>query len=333
MPAQEPINQEIRLSTIFNRLAPTSITNLFHEQISEEMEPDEESRRSLEMAPRRRYRLASRGEPYDPNVDYGAVLRRNLARANAQARSRSPKLSADQKFEKLYGQIDFEMSHPCWQSEIKECMSLDVYNKVKGAIAQDLGVLGVLLFIRLQNCLGLSMFKGYQISSQSFLVIIAEHMMKVVSKNSQKYQQVQKQTSAPAPADLEELSMPQQSGSQSRSFKLLKEEVLPLMSEIIHCIKNKLVSSKDLILYKLILDVNEALLSQQGPSSEYQRLARYSVKFYKRLEESEVDKLQEQIRSISQAMKEHQSDTEAPFAAVFECKCTTPFSIEATMPV
>lgn len=81
-------------------------------------------------------------------------------------------------------------------------MNLEIYNKVKGAIAQDHGVLGVLLFIRLQNCFGLSLFKGYQISSHNFLVIIAQHMMKMVSKNSQKYQSVANPPPAPACSDM-----------------------------------------------------------------------------------------------------------------------------------
>lgn len=46
------------------------------------------------------------------------------------------------------------------------------------------------------------------------------------------------------------------------SFKQIKDEVLPPLSEIMYCIKKKLVGKKDLILFKLILDLHEAMFNQ-----------------------------------------------------------------------
>lgn len=45
------------------------------------------------------------------------------------------------------------------------------------------------------------------------------------------------------------------------TFKMISEKVFPSIKEIQYCISNKLVSEKDLILFKLILDFNEAIFN------------------------------------------------------------------------
>ena len=46
-----------------------------------------------------------------------------------------------------------------------------------------------------------------------------------------------------------------------KTFSEIKDKVFPPLEEIYYCIKNKLINKKELILYKMRIDFNEALLS------------------------------------------------------------------------
>jgi hypothetical protein len=45
------------------------------------------------------------------------------------------------------------------------------------------------------------------------------------------------------------------------NFSEIKDKVLPPIEEIYYCIKNKLMNKKEILLYKMILDLNDALLN------------------------------------------------------------------------
>jgi hypothetical protein len=83
------------------------------------------------------------------------------------------------------------------------------------------------------------------------------------------------------------------------------------MSEISYCIKNKLVNEKDLILYKLVIDFNEALFNNQASSSSakfaHETLIPCSLKFYKNLSESQLQKLLEQMQNINSKIQKKQN--------------------------
>lgn len=157
------------------------------------------------------------------------------------------------------------------------------------------------------------------------------------SPDSQKYQQVPSNSVAGSSnlddtdADIDPIS-----ASPTKAFKLISDKVLPPLSEIMHCIKNKLVSRKDLILYKLVLDLNEALVNQRASVAEYHRLARYSHDFYKNLSDEDLKQLHDQMQGINATIRskaqpdmpnqEGEENEEDSFSSL-DSKCSEPFSM------
>lgn len=79
-----------------------------------------------------------------------------MARNNQSNRTLSINLREEyhaQKEEEIcyfYDQIKLESAHPSWQEEIQESLDYTMMQRLKH-ISADLGVLGVLIFIRLFN--------------------------------------------------------------------------------------------------------------------------------------------------------------------------------------
>ena len=110
------------------------------------------------------YRAAARNMVgnYNPQINYRALVESSQNAAGSRPSSEEDfekaKKVHDQKldklsdtlnaFENLKSTVDFQRSHPSWQAEIEDCMTLSILDKVKH-IAKDLGVLSLLIFIRL----------------------------------------------------------------------------------------------------------------------------------------------------------------------------------------
>lgn len=99
---------------------------------------------------------------YNPTINYRALVESSGSREeNSQGGRQSSeddyekakrahdlkqqKLSA---FESIKSKADFKMGHPNWIAEIEDQMTYQILDKIK-FIAQDFGVLSILLFVRL----------------------------------------------------------------------------------------------------------------------------------------------------------------------------------------
>jgi len=83
--------------------------------------------------------------------------------------------------------------------------------------------------------------------------------------------------------------------------KFTIDRVIPKLEEIYHCIKRGHVSKKELILYKLIIDFNEALYNQHMMTEEkaYNVLMPCSLRFYKQLSDTEVTVIMNKMQIIN----------------------------------
>lgn len=179
------VSRESRLSMIFDRPA---MTNMFHHGLnrdhqeerisaSADIPEEEEEQNPLEMAPRRRNRVAMQPS-YDPNVNYSEIMRRDFPtfnRTSYRSQIREVEMLSQNTenkpaFKEFLSEEEYHLSHPSWLEEVEESMTLDIFQKMQGALSQDLGVLGVLIFIRLQNYLQVSMASSDQLNTQGFLV-------------------------------------------------------------------------------------------------------------------------------------------------------------------
>lgn len=104
--------------------------------------------------------------------------------------------------------------------------------------------------------------------------------------------------------DLDPLSNCQSSSlsETDANMKLVEENIIPSLDEIYYCLKNKLLTEKDHILVKMVLDYNEAKW-QQMTEDQNKQLATCCLKFYKRLSDSETGCLLEKMREISQKIQ------------------------------
>lgn len=82
------------------------------------------------------------------------------------------------------------------------------------------------------------------------------------------------------------------------STKLIKDAIFPSIEEIYYCVKNNLVSKKELIVYKLLIDLYEAIQT----SETAKHCLSCSLKFYKSLENSEVESMLAKMQKVSQRM-------------------------------
>jgi len=108
-----------------------------------------------------------------------------------------------------------------------------------------------------------------------------------------------KTTTAPfAQPDLESQTAPFHKEIESQ--RKLRDLVFPSLDEIYYCVKKGLVSKKQQILVKLILDFHEALFAQQSSSlaRASEQLVPCSLKFYKSLSDEEMQNLLDSMQAI-----------------------------------
>lgn len=215
-----------------------------------------------------------------------------------------------------------EEGHPSWKEEVEESvMSIHMVRKLK-SIAEDLGILGVLVYIRLMNLQAQSLSysdvekrqancqlmlnnpysKDLPTKADNFLIYIADRMMNIAKNNVSSAMTIHKHTVTLGQSDMDP------SWTAVREVKTFRQQikdiVFPSIDEIYYCLKQKLVSKKDLILYKLILDFNEAVFNKhrENVSHAYKRLVPCSIKFYEQLSESEITTLLRKISEINQKL-------------------------------
>jgi hypothetical protein len=99
-----------------------------------------------------------------------------------------------------------------------------------------------------------------------------------------------------------DIKLPMSHTQATTTIKPLKDLVFPSIDEIYYCVRKGLVSKKELILYKLILDFNEALFNEQrtSVSKACDILVPCSIRFYKSLTEQEVQGLLSKMEQINQ---------------------------------
>jgi hypothetical protein len=91
--------------------------------------------------------------------------------------------------------------------------------------------------------------------------------------------------------------------------KPLFDLVFPSLEEVSYCIKRDLVSKKELILFKLILDYNEALFNANimSVAKAYDVLVPTCLRFYKQLSSQEMKTLLERMQKINTKIIEKQN--------------------------
>lgn len=82
------------------------------------------------------------------------------------------------------------------------------------------------------------------------------------------------------------------------STKQIRDAIFPSIEEIYYCVKNNLVSKKEQIIFKLLIDLYEAI---QTSETAYHCVS-CQLKFYKSLENSEVETILAKMQSVSQRM-------------------------------
>lgn len=186
-------------------------------------------------------------------------------------------------------------------------------------------MLGVLVFTRLCTFQKMSMSKsakdrkqGQQqmvfnqsnkgeipVNSDNFLVFVSERMMNIVARmaNKQEFNAESKPMKMEAQSlDCDEVIQ----GVHLESFIGIKDKVFPSINEIFYCIKRKLVNDKDLLLYKLIIDLHEAVNNKSRVAASNfaaKELVPCSIKFYKQLSEGQVERMLEQMHKINSKIK------------------------------
>ena len=103
------------------------------------------------------------------------------------------------------------------------------------------------------------------------------------------------------PLEIEEVKTQEQA---KMDFEHCIDKVFPSLDEIYYCVKKNLVSKKELILYKLIIDLHEALLNRQseGLAKSAELLVKCALKFYRSLSEQETKQLLDKMQVINQRM-------------------------------
>lgn len=95
---------------------------------------------------------------------------------------------------------------------------------------------------------------GLPVTSDNFLVYVTEWMVNIANSTANTSQPI---TFKSQPQTLD-TSASASKLSKACLFKQIKDKVFPTLEEINFCIRKKLVSQKEHILYKLIIDLNEA---------------------------------------------------------------------------
>jgi len=96
----------------------------------------------------------------------------------------------------------------------------------------------------------------------------------------------------------------------------IMDKVFPSIDEIFYCVKKNLVQKRELIVYKMILDMYEALYNNCMPHQEETRMYQKEdldkvskvlipccIKFYKRLDKREVEGLVSKMKEIKAKVK------------------------------
>lgn len=84
------------------------------------------------------------------------------------------------------------------------------------------------------------------------------------------------------------------------SQKTIRDTVFPSIDEIYYCVKNNLVSKKDLLVYKLLIDLNEAIQTEETASKSVS----CSLRFYKQLDKQEVECMLAKLQGLCQKMQQ-----------------------------
>ena len=92
--------------------------------------------------------------------------------------------------------------------------------------------------------------------------------------------------------------------------KIIEDKIFPSIQEISYCIKHDKLGAKDMILYKMLIDFYEAMNNKNGQDSVQgnssknvknmvQILLPCSLKFYRKLDQKEMDKLVLKMQEIN----------------------------------
>jgi len=109
---------------------------------------------------------------------------------------------------------------------------------------------------------------GIPVTSDTFLSLVAEWMINAVANSS--YKQTIISSIKPVScmnrmnidSDDIEVRLPSAMHHATTLIKTLKDQVIPSLEEVYFCVRKGLVNKKELILYKLVLDYNEALFNE-----------------------------------------------------------------------
>lgn len=124
--------------------------------------------------------------------------------------------------------------------------------------------------------------------TKNFLVFIAKRIMNIMHYNEKKEQFLFEQL-APDNAKMKDMSV------QVLQAIEVMDKVFPSIDEIFYCVKKDLVQQRELIVYKMIIDLNEALYkncltNQIGNEAEKADIVKVRkvfipccLKFYKKL--------------------------------------------------
>lgn len=92
--------------------------------------------------------------------------------------------------------------------------------------------------------------------------------------------------------------------------KMIEDKIFPSIQEVSYCIKHDKLGGKDMILYKMLIDFYEAMNNKNGQDSVQgnssknvenmvQILLPCSMKFYRKLDQTEMDKLVFKMQEIN----------------------------------
>ena len=133
---------------------------------------------------------------------------------------------------------------------------------------------------------------GIPITTSGFLSMVSEWMMNQATNNNHS-----QTLTITAPFCTYDLDQPNKETNKRSTVTKVKDLVLPSLEEIYHCVRKNLVNKKDLILFKLILDFNEATLDSIFKKSSL--LVPCSLRFYKGMSASDVGQVLRQMQEIN----------------------------------
>lgn len=124
--------------------------------------------------------------------------------------------------------------------------------------------------------------------TKNFLVFIAKRIMNIMHYNEKKEQFLFEQL-APDNAKMKDMSV------QVLQAIEVMDKVFPSIDEIFYCVKKDLVQQRELIVYKMIIDLNEALykncltnqIGKEAEKADIEKVRKVFIpcclKFYKKL--------------------------------------------------